>query len=74
MMLSMHEVPRDGGIFRPRVGKEENVKLEFFKFLRVTDIVGYHDGLAKAEIAGETRRTLGATVVGILHGCTIDSA
>ena len=43
----MDEVPQDEKIFRLKVGKEENEKLEFFKFLRVTNIAGDHEGLAR---------------------------
>ena len=58
-----------------KVGEAEKVKLEFFKFPHVTErIFGSKDDSSKAETRGETRRTLGATVVGILHGCTIGSA
>ena len=43
----MDEVPQDEGFFRLKVGKEENMKLELFKFLRVTNIAGDHDGLVR---------------------------
>ena len=56
-----------------QVGKGRIMKLEFFKFPHVTErIVGSKDDSSKAETRGESRRTLGATVVGILHRCTID--
>jgi hypothetical protein len=44
------------------------MKLEFFDFPHVTKrIVGSEDDSSKAKTRGESQRTLGTTVVGILH-------
>jgi hypothetical protein len=71
----MYEVPRDEGSFGMQAGTGSFMKSEFFKFPHVSGkIVRHEDGSRKAEIRGESWRTLRATIVGIIHGCTIDSA